>query len=100
MGLSEEKAAPSRRHEGGSGRARTGPPARSDGLCDAGLIGAGQKVEHYEIAAYGPAREMAQQLGLSDAAELLQQTLDEEGETDELLTTIAMRITPAAQEGA
>ena len=71
-----------------------------DGLRDAGLIGAAQKVEHYEIAAYGTAREMAQQLGLSDAAELLQQTLDEEGETDELLTTIAMRITPAAQEVA
>jgi hypothetical protein len=43
---------------------------------------------------------MAQQLGLSDAAELLQQTLEEKGETDGLLTTIAMRITPAAQEGA
>ena len=71
-----------------------------DGLRDAGLIGAAQKAEHYEIAAYGTAREMAQQLGLSDAAELLQQTLDEEGETDELLTTIAMRITPAAQEVA
>jgi ferritin-like metal-binding protein YciE len=71
-----------------------------EGLRDAGLIGAAQKVEHYEIAAYGTAREMAGQLGLEDAVEVLQQTLDEESKTDELLTAIAQRLTPAAQEAA
>ena len=56
---------------------------------DAGLIGAAQKIEHYEIAAYGTARNMALQLGLTNHAELLQQTLDEEGETDKKLTALA-----------
>ena len=56
---------------------------------DAGLIGAAQRVEHYEIAAYGTARTLAQRLGRSRAAELLQTTLDEEGETDKKLTAIA-----------
>jgi ferritin-like metal-binding protein YciE len=56
---------------------------------DAGLIGAAQRVEHYEIAAYGTVRNMALQLGLTNHAELLQQTLDEEGETDKALTALA-----------
>ncbi len=56
---------------------------------DAGLIGAAQKVEHYEIAAYGTARTLALQLGLQNHADLLQQTLDEEGETDKRLTSLA-----------
>jgi len=56
---------------------------------DAGLIGAAQRVEHYEIAAYGTARTLAQRLGRSRAAELLQTTLDEEGATDKKLTAIA-----------
>lgn len=56
---------------------------------DAGLIAAAQKVEHYEIASYGTARSLAQQLNDKYAAELLQQTLDEEKETDDLLTHIA-----------
>jgi ferritin-like metal-binding protein YciE len=56
---------------------------------DAGLIGAAQRVEHYEIAGYGTARALAEQLGHSDVAELLQQTLDEEKETDEKLTELA-----------
>jgi ferritin-like metal-binding protein YciE len=56
---------------------------------DAGLIGAAQKVEHYEIAAYGTVRNMALQLGLTNHAELLQQTLDEEGQTDKTLTGLA-----------
>jgi ferritin-like metal-binding protein YciE len=59
---------------------------------DAGLIGAAQKVEHYEIAAYGTARTHAQLLGLDKVAGLLQQTLDEEGETDKKLTAIAERV--------
>jgi ferritin-like metal-binding protein YciE len=59
---------------------------------DAGLIGAAQKVEHYEIAAYGTARSHAQVLGMNKAAKLLQQTLDEEGNTDKKLTQIAESI--------
>ena len=59
---------------------------------DAGLIGAAQKVEHYEIAAYGTARTHAHVLGLDKVARLLQQTLDEEGETDKKLTAIAERV--------
>jgi ferritin-like metal-binding protein YciE len=56
---------------------------------DAALITAAQKVEHYEIAGYGCLRSFAERLGLDDAAELLQATLDEEGDTDEKLTGIA-----------
>lgn len=56
---------------------------------DAGLIAAAQAVEHYEIARYGTLRQWAQDLGLRDAAKLLDQTLSEEARTDELLTEIA-----------
>jgi len=56
---------------------------------DAGLIGAAQRVEHYEIAGYGTARALAQVLGFDEAADLLEQTLDEEKATDEKLTEIA-----------
>lgn len=56
---------------------------------DAALICAAQKVEHYEIAAYGCLRTYAKVLGHNEAAKLLQQTLEEEGETDKKLTTIA-----------
>ena len=56
---------------------------------DAALIGAAQRAEHYEIAGYGTARNFAHRLGHERAAELLQQTLDEEKETDERLTRIA-----------
>jgi ferritin-like metal-binding protein YciE len=56
---------------------------------DAGLIGAAQKVEHYEIAAYGTARTHAEVLGYTKAAKLLQQTLDEEEATDKKLTQLA-----------
>jgi ferritin-like metal-binding protein YciE len=59
---------------------------------DAGLIGAAQKVEHYEIAAYGTARTHAEMLGYTKAAKLLQQTLDEEGATDKKLTQLAESI--------
>jgi ferritin-like metal-binding protein YciE len=69
---------------------------------DAGLIGQAQRVEHYEIAAYGTARTLAQRLGRSRAAELLQTTLDEEGEADKKLTAIAQSsVNPqAAQHSA
>jgi ferritin-like metal-binding protein YciE len=56
---------------------------------DAALIGAAQRVEHYEMAAYGTLRTWARQLGHEDQAKLLQQTLDEEGKTDERLTRLA-----------
>ncbi len=56
---------------------------------DAGLIGAAQRVEHYEIAGYGTARTLARLLNRTEAEELLQQTLDEEKETDEKLTQLA-----------
>jgi ferritin-like metal-binding protein YciE len=58
-------------------------------VLDAGLISKAQHVEHYEIAGYGTARTYARQLGYDQQAELLQQTLDEEGETDKLLTQLA-----------
>jgi ferritin-like metal-binding protein YciE len=58
-------------------------------VIDAALIGAGQRVEHYEIASYGTIRAMAETLGHSKVAKLLQQTLDEEGAADEKLTAIA-----------
>lgn len=57
---------------------------------DAALIGAAQRVEHYEIAAYGTTRTLAEMLGQDEAVELLQQILDEEKETDEKLTELAM----------
>jgi ferritin-like metal-binding protein YciE len=56
---------------------------------DAALIAAAQRVEHYEIAAYGTARTLAGELDLGDARDLLDQTLDEEGNADKLLTKIA-----------
>ena len=62
--------------------------ADSDVL-DAALIAAAQRVEHYEMAGYGCARTYAQLLGLNDDMKLLQQTLDEEGDTDHKLTELA-----------
>jgi ferritin-like metal-binding protein YciE len=56
---------------------------------DVALIAAAQRVEHYEIAVYGTARALADQLDLRSARELLSETLDEERETDELLTKLA-----------
>lgn len=56
---------------------------------DAALITAAQRVEHYEIAGYGSVRAYAKELGYDRAADLLQKTLDEEGETDKKLTKIA-----------
>lgn len=58
-------------------------------LRDEGLIGAAQKVEHYEIASYGTLRNLALKLGYNDAAKLLEATLNEEKETDAKLTVIA-----------
>ncbi len=58
-------------------------------LIDAALIGAAQRVEHYEMAAYGTTRAMAQSLGQTKVAALLQQTLNEEGAADKKRTKIA-----------
>ena len=58
-------------------------------LRDAGLIAAANRVEHYEIAAYGSARTFADILGLSEAAALLDQTLEEEKKADQKLTQLA-----------
>jgi ferritin-like metal-binding protein YciE len=58
-------------------------------VLDAGLIAAAQRVEHYEIAGYGTVRAYAELLGDNESARILQKTLDEEGDTDKLLTQLA-----------
>ena len=60
-------------------------------MLDAALIGAAQKVEHYEIASYGTLIALAKQLGFTEAAKLLQVTLDEEKATDSKLTLLAVQ---------
>jgi ferritin-like metal-binding protein YciE len=68
---------------------------------DAFVIAAQQGIEHHEIAAYGTARTWARQLGFTDDAEILQQTLDEEGRADRMLTSIAEeRVNRQASQGA
>ena len=67
---------------------------------DAAIIAAAQRVEHYEIAGYGTARTFATLLGEREAASLLEQTLEEEKQTDAKLTEIAEGINIAAEEGA
>ena len=69
-------------------------------VMDAALISAAQRVEHYEIAAYGTVCAYAELLGESDHAELLRQTLDEEKETDEKLTELSKKINVAATQDA
>jgi ferritin-like metal-binding protein YciE len=64
---------------------------------DAGLLATAQKIEHYEIASYGSAREWALSLGFSEHAALLEKTLAEEKHADDLLTTIAQRTNTQAQ---
>ena len=71
-----------------------------DAVMDAALIGAAQRVEHYEIAAYGTASEFAKVLGESEHVSLLEETLQEEKETDEKLTKLAEEINPQANETA
>jgi len=69
-------------------------------VMDAGLIGAAQHVEHYEIAGYGCVRTYAELLGLNNISKLLQKTLDEEKATDEKLTELARNINVEAEEAA
>ncbi|KJZ31977.1 hypothetical protein TW83_05830 [Paracoccus sp. S4493] len=66
---------------------------------DAGLLAAAQAVEHYEIARYGTLKTWAAQLGLADAERLLDQTLQEETATDEILTGLAETVINAAVQG-
>ena len=67
---------------------------------DAGLLAAAQAVEHYEISRYGTMRTWAEELGLSDAATLLQATLDEEEATDEALSDLARSVVNQQAEAA
>lgn len=68
-------------------------------VADAALITAAQRVEHYEIAGYGGARTFAQMLGMTDVAQMLEQTLDEEKQADDKLTSIAEGwVNPSAME--
>lgn len=67
---------------------------------DAGLIGAAQRIEHYEIAAYGTAKAFADTLGHSEHVSLLAETLEEEKETDKKLTDLAQQINAQAGKAA
>ena len=72
-----------------------------DEVKDAALIAAAQRVEHYEIAAYGTLRHYAERLGYTKAEKLLSQTLEEEKATDEKLNKIAKQlVNPKAQHAA
>jgi ferritin-like metal-binding protein YciE len=65
---------------------------------DSGLIGAAQRVEHYEIAAYGTVRAFAETLGQEDHVSLLEETLEEEKQTDQKLTKLAKQINSQSQQ--
>lgn len=67
---------------------------------DAGMISAAQRMEHYEMAGYGAVRTYAEQLGQKEIAQLLQETLNEEGEANKKLTAIAAKVNPKAQKKA
>jgi ferritin-like metal-binding protein YciE len=70
-------------------------------VADAALIGAAQRVEHYEISGYGTARPLAELVGDSNGVEVLDRIAQEEGETDKLLTSIAQEMTqPLLQQAA
>lgn len=71
-----------------------------DAIRDMGLIGSAQRVEHYEMAGYGTAKALAQHLGHDEIVELLEQTLEEEKETDEKLTELAETVVSAEAEPA
>jgi ferritin-like metal-binding protein YciE len=82
----------------GEGKSMMEELDKSDTL-DAALIAAAQKVEHYEIASYGTVRAFADQLNFSKAAQLLQETLDEESAANENLNEIAMNSINVKAEG-
>ncbi|HEX4783160.1 MAG TPA: ferritin-like domain-containing protein [Candidatus Sulfotelmatobacter sp.] len=70
-----------------------------DALMDAAIIGAAQRVEHYEIAGYGTVRAFAELLGENEHASLLERTLEEEKQTDEKLSQLAEQINSEAGQG-
>jgi len=70
-----------------------------DAVMDAAIIGAAQRVEHYEIAGYGTVRAFAELLGENDHVSLIELTLEEEKQTDEKLTQLAEQINSIAREG-
>jgi len=74
--------------------------ASDESVRDAALIAAAQRVEHYEIAAYGAVRQFARILGATGHARILDQTIKEEGHADHLLTEIANRVNPYAEKAA
>jgi ferritin-like metal-binding protein YciE len=71
----------------------------TDAVKDAAIIGAAQRVEHYEMAGYGTVRALAEVLGENDHVSLLEQTLEEEKQADQKLTELAGEINPQALEG-
>jgi ferritin-like metal-binding protein YciE len=71
----------------------------AENVMDAAIIGAAQRVEHYEMAAYGTARAFAELLGESDHVTLLNQTLEEEKQADKKLTDLSQEINPKALQG-
>lgn len=70
-----------------------------DAVMDAAIIGAAQRVEHYEIAGYGTVRAFAEILGESNHVSLIEQTLEEEKQADEKLTQLAEQVNSQAEEG-
>jgi ferritin-like metal-binding protein YciE len=70
----------------------------ADAVRDACLIGAAQRVEHYEMAAYGTARRFAEVVGETEVGELLEETLTEEKNADETLTTLSGTINEEANQ--
>ncbi len=77
---------------------KEGKNGADSAVLDGGLIGAAQRVEHYEIAGYGCVQTYASLLGDKQAAKTLQKTLDEEGATDKKLTQLANRINVKAED--
>jgi ferritin-like metal-binding protein YciE len=72
--------------------------AEDDGVLDAGLIASAQAVEHYEMARYGTLIAWAKQLDMTDAADLLAETLEEEKAADEKLSGLAEKVNPMAAQ--
>jgi len=70
-----------------------------DEVMDAAIIGAAQKVEHYEIAGYGTVRTFAELMGEDEHVSLLEQTLEEEKNADQTLTSLSEEINSQAEEG-
>jgi ferritin-like metal-binding protein YciE len=70
-----------------------------DDVKDSAIIGAAQRVEHYEMAGYGTVRALAELLGENDHVSLLEETLEEEKQADQKLTELAEEINPKAAQG-